>query len=283
MRARAVRVRIIGAPETTAWYIAVTILGVVSYLWSLAQILVLSYMTVSFVIQLILSLARPGRFPKALFHHVKEASVIIGSMLLLLIRWGQGVYAEEGLGIHLTASLDLPPLPYGFAAWVTVIIAVGLNILEAVVTEWISGRGWWNCTLGVGLMASLASVPHFGSFPMAWVVSYTIWNCVFCLRHYGVTAGYVHCSHNIAALLPAVVFGSANSWLYYRAHALGGFLAAYYPLIVWRYSATEWRNRWKGPGTENASDILSDSITLSGVILGWIGVILCWIRPLHLA
>jgi hypothetical protein len=137
---------------------------------------------------------------------------------------------------------------------VTVLLFLGLNILEAVAMDWSRGSRV-NALAGVVLIASLALVraPRVETqsdrreiafdLGWSWIAGYSIWNACFVYGSFTHALGH-HVAVLCAALVLAIRHGQA-SWLILRTTTLGLYLVVYDSLfgpIRYGFDTASWRH-----------------------------------------
>lgn len=271
------------AEEPSGLLLAYTIVAagcVLSYLWSIAHILLLSMMTLGIIIQCSLAVKYPDEYPLTAFYVTKCISVLGSSVLLLLVRWRVGVFGTTEMFDYNSKHIDPPPTEFGQHAFTAIAALMGVNIAEAVLADMHAQRGWYNSLLAVALIVTLP-LQQQGSntFTMAWIMAYSLWNIVFVLCRFGRKAGLVHLTHIMLPLVIAVLFHSPNAWVYLRCHALGICLVCVdHPLTAWVQGQSESkRQRWLGPCRANARQVLDQACSVALSTLGLICLFGCWI------
>jgi len=248
---------------------------------------VLAIMAVLCVAQVSFFLYDKDRFPFTAFLFTKMLSVIAASIILLLIRLRVGGFGDsddKSLGIDPISyhdKIDVPP-PYNEGGWIAIIVVVGLNILEAVISQLRTKRGYANPALGIALIISLATQPSWKHLSVAWVLAYSIWNSIFTCRGLGVRAGIMHLGHNLIPLAGVIVFGIPDGWFYLRAHALGVMVTMYCFGAVWIPDQSwEWEHRWIDDCPPQ--EVLADAIMLPAIGVAWACLIVAWIPGITIA
>lgn len=158
------------------------------------------------------------------------------------------------LAISIALANALPHLSNEKRAWGYrfVFAILALNILEAVIADWIDGH-FANAVAGLSLIAtqprpnafSIGGRPARGrllyDLPKSWILAYTVWNLAVMMAHYP-----HRLSNNIAVLAAPILIAlwlrDHREWLYARA-----FTLTFYMVLV-----TFWFDSLGLPWFENA-------------------------------